>query len=292
MGVLSAVLMFFDSSFSPVRNVFATVAAPLFYIVDLPKQLMVWGGARIQSREVLFRENQSLKNEVFILKGQLQTLINMKVENEELLNLLGTEQKIEGRKLVAEIIQVATDPFTHEIVINKGALDGVYKGQAVVDAYGVMGQVIRVTPLTSRVLLITDTRHSIPIRSERSGERAVAYGRGDDLNVISLQYVRSTADFQEGDVLLSSGIGERFPSGYPVAVVERIKTNSDSAYMLVEATTIAHLSRSGQVLLIWPESLPEPTELLHQDEPKSDEIDLDETQSIDLENQEESHDES
>lgn len=235
-----------------LRNLLSTFLTPLVYLADLPGELAFWSGERIRSRDELFAENQVLKDEVFILRTQLQKLVSLKAENAQLRNLLGTEQKVEGRRLVAEIINVAGDPAAHEIIINKGQRHDVYRGQAVLDAFGVMGQVTEVSAFTSRVLLITDPRHAIPVRVERSGERSVALGEGE-LDFVSLQYVRNTADIRVGDLLLSSGIGERFPDGYPVATVINISRNPGEPYARIEASTQAHLARTGQVLLIWPD---------------------------------------
>ncbi len=247
--------MFFDhrgQHLNALRNFLSTFLTPLVYIADMPGELALWSGERIRSRDELFQENQSLKDEVFILRTQLQKLVALKAENAQLRNLLGTEQKVEGRRLVAEIINVATDPSVHEILINKGSTHGVYRGQAVLDAFGVMGQVIDVSTFTSRILLITDPRHAIPVRVERSGERSIALGDGQ-LDYLTLQYVRSTADIQVGDLLLSSGIGERFPDGYPVATVTEVNKEPGEPYMDITAATKAHLARTGQVLLIWPD---------------------------------------
>jgi len=256
--VLSGVFMFADhrgQHLSALRNFLSTFLTPLVYIADLPGEVALWSGDRIRSRDELFKENQSLKDEVFILRTQLQKLVALKAENAQLRNLLGTEKKVEGRRLVAEIINVAPDAATHEIIINKGQLDDVYLGQAVLDANGMMGQVTEVRTLTSQVLIITDPRHAIPVRVERSGERSIALGTGKDY--LNLQYVRNTADIRVGDLLLSSGIGERFPDGYPVATVVNIIRDPGAPYAMIEASPEAHLARTGQVLLIWPDRDPQ-----------------------------------
>jgi rod shape-determining protein MreC len=253
--VTSVILMFVDHRghhLSYFRNVLTTFVTPLVYLVDVPSELFLWSSHRAQSRSELAAENKLLKEERFVLRTQLQKLISLKAENAQLRNLLGAEEKVQGNQLVAEILQVAPDPYTHELVINKGHLHDVFVGQAVLDAYGVMGQVIEVSQLTSRVLLITDPRHAIPVRSERSGERTIALGNGMQ-GFLTLQYVRSTADFQVGDLLLSSGIGQRFPDGYPVATITQIEEKQGQPYAVVEASTSAHLARTGHVLLIWPD---------------------------------------
>ncbi|MCO7224061.1 rod shape-determining protein MreC [Pleionea sp. CnH1-48] len=267
--VCSAVLMFFDHRdrhLETFRHTLSTFLTPLIYVADLPSEFFFWGGERIMTRDQLSKSNQQLKDEIFILRTQLQKLVALKAENAQLRNLLGTQQKLDGRRLVADIINVATEPGAHEIVINKGSVQGVFVGQAVLDAYGVIGQVISVSSLHSRILLITDSRHAIPVRVERSGERAVALG-GGQLNHLSLQYVRSTADIKEGDLLLSSGIGERFPDGYPVASVTKLVTDSNRSYAVVEATTVAHLARTGQVLLIWPDESSDVLNVVDEPEP-------------------------
>ncbi len=247
--------MFFDHRFqhlTAVRSFLATFVTPLVYISDVPSALAFWSGERIRSRDELFKENQLLKDEVFILNAQIQKLVALKAENAQLRNLLGTEKKLEGQRLVAEIIDVASKPGVHEIIINKGESSGVFVGQATIDAAGIIGQVTEVSRWTSRVLLITDPRHAIPVRVERSGERSVALGLGE-FDHLELQFVRATADIQVGDLLLSSGIGQRFPDGYPVATISDISYQEGAAYVTVIATTAANLARSGNVLLIWPD---------------------------------------
>ena len=262
-AVLSAALMFADHRGQHLNNLRATLATlltPLLYLADIPNELAFWGGERIRSRDELAKENQILKDERFILQTQIQRLIALKAENAQLRKLLGTADKLEGQRLVAEIIDVGSDDSKHEIVINKGSAHGVYLGQAVIDAYGVMGQVVEVSYFTSRVLLITDPTHSIPVRVERSGERSIAVGTGQ-LDFLSLQYVRSTADIQQGDLLLSSGIGERFPDGYPLGTVTHVFISPSAPFAKVEVAAEAHLARTGQVLLIWPDQEASDTDL-------------------------------
>jgi rod shape-determining protein MreC len=151
---------------------------------------------------------------------------------------------------VAELIGVDPIPFTHRILINKGERDGVFLGQPVLDARGLMGQVVELMPYTSRVLLLTDTTHSIPVQVNRNGLRAIASGTGNPER-LELRHVADTADIKEGDLLVSSGMGQRFPAGYPVATVNEVIHDSGQPFAIVRAIPTAALNRSRYMLLVF-----------------------------------------
>ena len=157
---------------------------------------------------------------------------------------------------VAEVIGVDPEPFTHELIINKGRADGAFVGQALLDAYGVMGQIITVNRYTSRALLITDSRHATPVQVNRTGVRAIAAGNGifDELELLHLP---DTADIKKGDVLLTSALGERFPYGYPVAVVDSVRRDPGQPFAVVTALPTAQLTRSREVILILARAKPD-----------------------------------
>jgi len=146
--------------------------------------------------------------------------------------------------------------------VNKGELDGVYKGQPVLDAQGLMGQVIEVLPYTSRVILIADSNHAIPVQVNRNGVRAIAVGSGQ-LNELVLIYVPDTADIKAGDMLVSSGLGNRFPQGYPVGVIKSVEHDPGEPFAIVSAEPSAYLDRSRHLLLVFSQDshLPEPNVL-------------------------------
>jgi rod shape-determining protein MreC len=151
---------------------------------------------------------------------------------------------------VAELIGMDPNPFTHRIIINKGERDGVVLGQPVLDARGLMGQVVELMPYTSRVLLLTDTTHSIPVQVNRNGLRAIASGTGNPER-LELRHVADTADIKEGDLLVSSGLGQRFPAGYPVATVKEVIHDSGQPFAIVRAVPTAALNRSRYLLLVF-----------------------------------------
>jgi rod shape-determining protein MreC len=145
------------------------------------------------------------------------------------------------------------NPFTHRIIINKGERDGVVLGQPVLDARGLMGQVVELMPYTSRVLLLTDTTHSIPVQVNRNGLRAIASGTGNPER-LELRHVADTADIKEGDLLVSSGLGQRFPAGYPVATVKEVIHDSGQPFAIVRAVPTAALNRSRYLLLVFSDN--------------------------------------
>ena len=154
---------------------------------------------------------------------------------------------------MAELIGMDPNPFTHRIVINKGERDGVVLGQPVLDARGLMGQVVELMPYTSRVLLLTDTTHSIPVQVNRNGLRAIASGTGNPER-LELRHVADTADIKEGDLLVSSGLGQRFPAGYPVATVKEVIHDSGQPFAIVRAVPTAALNRSRYLLLVFSDN--------------------------------------
>jgi rod shape-determining protein MreC len=164
--------------------------------------------------------------------------------------------KVGERVRVAELLKVDFDPFSQDIVINKGSRDGVSVGQPIVDAEGVMGQVVHVAPFTSTAMLITDPSHAIPVADNRNGLRAIAMGTGS-FNRLDIPNLPRNADIQQGDLLVTSGLGGRFPAGYPVATVERVERNPGQSFAEVSARPIAHLEQSREVLLVW--TAPAPT---------------------------------
>jgi len=135
-------------------------------------------------------------------------------------------------------------------LLDKGAADGVFKGQAVLDADGIFGQVSQVHAKTAEVILISDAEHAIPVQSNRSGLRTIAVGTGDSER-LSLPFVTVEADLKQGDLLLSTGMGGVFPAGYPIAEVTQVVRNASTTFALVDARPTARLDRDREVLLVW-----------------------------------------
>ncbi len=226
------------------------LAVPFYWVADLPDRFGDWVAETFVDRSDLIEENQALKEELLILRQEQQKLAALAVDNANLRQLMNSADLVEDRVLIAELIGVSPDPLTHTVVVNKGSSHGVYVGQPLLDAYGLMGQVISVTPFSSQVLLITDSAHAIPVEVNRNGLRAVAEGIGD-LYSLRVPHVPNTADIVEGDLLVSSGLGQRFPRGYPVADVVKVVRNPGQPFATVEARPRAQLNRSRHVLLVF-----------------------------------------
>ncbi|MCW8878820.1 MAG: rod shape-determining protein MreC [Kangiellaceae bacterium] len=251
--VLSCALMFIDhhqQHLKGLRKAIGTFITPIVFLAEIPGEFFAWGGENLMTRSQLRQENTRLKNESLILKAQLQQFVSIQAENARLRNLLGNVNRQVERRLVAEIIQIDSDPFSLRFLINKGSTDDVFVGQTVIDAYGIVGQVVEVTAMTARVLMISDATHAIPVRVNRNGVRANLIGTGQ-INTLALEFVPDTTDIKVGDLLLSSGLGERFPDGYPVATVTHVSHNPGEDYATIWATPSAHLEQSALVLLVW-----------------------------------------
>uniref|UniRef100_UPI00160A5BE3 rod shape-determining protein MreC n=1 Tax=Pseudomonas chlororaphis TaxID=587753 RepID=UPI00160A5BE3 len=196
---------------------------------------------------------EKLKTENLLLQGRMQKLAALTEQNVRLRELLNSSALVNEKVEVAELIGMDPNPFTHRIIINKGERDGVVLGQPVLDARGLMGQVVELMPYTSRVLLLTDTTHSIPVQVNRNGLRAIASGTGNPER-LELRHVADTADIKEGDLLVSSGLGQRFPAGYPVATVKEVIHDSGQPFAIVRAVPTAALNRSRYLLLVFSDN--------------------------------------
>lgn len=223
---------------------------PFYWLTDVPSNLAQWSQDRLASKSELLEENDALKTELLILKRKLQQMAALTAENTRLRQLLNSADTIENRVLVAELVGISPNPVKHRVMINRGLRDDVYEGQPVVDAYGLVGQVVEVGERTSMVLLITDISHALPVQVNRNGIRLVVEGQGN-LFELQLRYVSSTVDIQEGDLLVTSGLGRRFPAGYPVALVDAIDYDPGRPFATVTATPMAELNRNRHVLLVF-----------------------------------------
>ncbi|MBA5981698.1 rod shape-determining protein MreC [Pseudomonas sp. MD195_PC81_125] len=256
LAVLSIALMVVDARFDllkPARKQASLVLMDAYWITDLPGRL--WDGVASQfgSRTELVAENEKLKTENLLLQGRMQKLAALTEQNVRLRELLNSSALVNEKVEVAELIGMDPNPFTHRIIINKGERDGVVLGQPVLDARGLMGQVVELMPYTSRVLLLTDTTHSIPVQVNRNGLRAIASGTGNPER-LELRHVADTADIKEGDLLVSSGLGQRFPAGYPVATVKEVIHDSGQPFAIVRAVPTAALNRSRYLLLVFSDN--------------------------------------
>ncbi len=254
--ILSVVLMTVDhrnSHLESVRSALSVIVFPVQYIVDRPAALSGWVMDTLKTRENLISENEKLRKEQLLLSSKLQKYDVLQSENQRLRLLLESSLKLKDRVVIAELLAVDMEPFRHTVVINKGKRSGAYDGQPIVDANGIMGQIVHVGPFSSTVLLITDPTHALPVQINRNGLRAILLGTGERNN-LQLINLPNNADIKKGDLLVSSGLGSRFPAGYPVGVVEDIKLDPAEPFAKVKVVPSARLEQSREVLLVWPYS--------------------------------------
>lgn len=259
LGCLSIALMVMDNAtprFAVARAWAAWALQPLIWVAQAPQYLAHMGDA-FQPRDDMLEENRQLKQHQIELEARLLKLESLEAENERIRALLSSAASLPDRVLISEVMATSQDPYRHQIVLNRGERDGVYKGQALIDANGVMGQVIQVNPSTCVALLITDPDHGIPVEFNRTGLQTIALGRGDGQG-LSLPYLAGNADVKVGDLLVSSGLGGRFPVGYPVGRVFELRHAAGENFMEALAYPAAKLNEGRQALLVWSEHSADP----------------------------------
>jgi rod shape-determining protein MreC len=234
-----------------VRGVLESyVIYPLRYTINLPVDFIRWADHGLSSHEFLLQENTQLKEQQLRAQVSLQKLSVLERENDRLREMLGAQPKVGERMLVAELLVIDLDPNRQQVVINKGAEQGVYQGQPLIDAWGVMGQVVHVADTSATAMLISDPNHAIPVQINRNDLRSTAFGLGYG-GRLELRHIPHNADIELGDLLVTSGLGGRFPANYPVGRIVEIERAVGETFARVVAEPVAHLDRSREVLLIW-----------------------------------------
>lgn len=239
------------------RQVLGLVAAPLYWLVDTPARVSGSLSGMLVSRTDLLEENANLREELLLSRQRLLIAESLAVENNRLLALQNAAALLEQEVLPAEIINISPDPYSRRILINKGSRDGVFVGQAVLEANGLMGQVVQVLPFTSWVLLITDASHVTPVEVSRNGERALARGSQDGDTELDLEFVIPTQDMEVGDILISSGMGQVYPKNYPVAEIISVRRSPEQPYATINARPMAHVASTRHVMLVLYAGVPD-----------------------------------
>lgn len=253
MALLSAVLIVGDVYLpygDRLRSWLTTGLTPVYWLGDAPRRTVDWLEDVTAARESLLEENEALKTRQLVLERRAQRYAALAAENARLRELLNASAALDDQVLVAEVIGVTPDPLSHEIIIDKGERDGLRVGQAILDSDGLMGQVVHTSAFSSRAVLISDNSHAVPVEVNRSGARAILLGSGD-MHKLELAHVPDTADIEVGDLLVSSGLGGRFPQGYPVAQVSMVEHHPGEPFARVRATPSASLNSSRMVLVVF-----------------------------------------
>ncbi len=250
--MVSMGFMWFDhrtAYLQPVRGVLATLVYPLQRAISFP----IDAGQRLHhlwvDQQTLIHENQRLRHQQLLLNAQIQRLTALEVENRRLRTLLDSATQMRERVLIAELLTVDSDPYRHRILLNRGQKQGVQVGQPLLDQRGVVGQIVHANPLSSTAILITDPNHALPVQVNRNGLRTLAVGTGN-YQRLELPYVPNNYDIQVGDVLMTSGMGGRFPRGYPVGVVTAVEFDPGSPFARIDARPAVELDRIREVLVL------------------------------------------
>jgi rod shape-determining protein MreC len=240
-----------DNYLKVVRTAVGAAVYPLHLLVDSPLATWRWAVESTTSRHELELENSRLRAERLLTNARLQKYAALEAENTRLRAMLEATPRDSDRIRVSEILSVSANPFRHVIIVDKGTRDGVFDGQAMVDAHGVVGQVIEAGLLSSQGILISDPDHALPVEVNRNGLRTIAVGSGDFAR-LELPFLPNNADIEPGDLLVTSGLGGAFPAGYPVGTVDSVERIPQEPFASVSATPAAALNQVREVMLIWP----------------------------------------
>ena len=246
------------------RDVISVLLYPIERLVNLPPQLNQTLSKSLLSYQDLVTENARLKKQHFIAQTKLLKLAALEKENIRLQALLGNSFTLGEQLLTAELLAVNLAPYEHTIALNKGSRFGIHKNQPIINIHGVVGQVTRSTPMRSEVLLISDPSHAIPVQINRTGLHSIAVGSGQ-INRLNLPFLPNNSDIIPGDLLITSGLGGTFPSGYPVATVTTVNPQPDKPFAIITATPVAQLDHIRELLVVWSNTTPIP--LLNETKP-------------------------
>lgn len=250
--VLATALMVLDHRggwLQATRTQMEAAVQPLWWLAGLPSRLGASVREDAATRAQLARDNHLLRNALLVSGARNARLQAAAAENARLRALLGGVARKQLDVQLASILDIDLDPTRQRLVLDAGRSDGVQAGQAVIDAGGLLGQVIATTPTTATVLLITDPDHAVPAMVARTGVRLMVYGggRSDRLHATDLPL---SADVREGDVLLTSGLGGRFPAGFAIGALGPLRADDSRAFLEADVVPAAQLDRGRDVLLL------------------------------------------
>ena len=250
LSILIMVIDHRENHLDAVRRAIGATVYPLRVVVDAPVAILHWLQKSRESRNELRLENSRLNTERLLTHARLQRYSALEAENARLRAMLEARTRMTDEVRVAGIMSVSSNPFRHVLVIDKGQNDGVYDGQAMVDANGVVGQVIETGLFSAQAILISDPDHALPVEINRNGLRTIAVGTGE-FNRLDLPFLPNNADVSEGDLLVTSGLGGAFPAGYPVAIVDPVTRIPQEPFAAVSAEPAAKLNQVREIMLIW-----------------------------------------
>ena len=255
MILLSLLLLLTDRFSNFIEKPKVYLSSGLYFIhysANLPNIAFQRVSTFFSTHKYLSDRILDLESRLLFLGTDLEKMASLIEENNRLRELLGSAAKSQDSVLVSEVIGIDPDPASQNILIDKGQADGVFKKQTVIDSSGLVGQVIEVSKQYSRIMLITDFNSFVPVAVLRNNLRLMLKGTGMS-EKLQLLHVNPTADIKVGDLLISSGLGERFPAGYPVGSIKAIDYVEGRPFLDVTATPKSGLDRSQHLLLVFSE---------------------------------------
>lgn len=260
VALVVSAIMFVDLRYpqwvEPIRHYALQLFEPVLRLLSYPQRIYDVTNESLLSHHQLLQENKLLKSLLLQKSVQMQQVSELKAENMRLLALVESGVNLDDNFIYAQILSASSQPQQHVVLLNKGLREGIKVGYPVLDATGVMGQVIEASHRLSQVMLIADNRHALPVRVRRTQQGAILKGMGNTQR-LKLEYAAETMDIKEGDILETSGVGLYFPAGYPVAKVSEVKKHTGKAFAQIYATPLAHLDSSQHVIVLFKQaSLP------------------------------------
>ena len=259
--MLSLALMFSDyryNSLDKARYYLGSVVYPIYYLANLPVKAGDWVHRKFSKHQQLVQENDQLKTDNLLLSSKLQKFAALESENRRISKLLKSSRDwIGGNAIVARLIAIDYTPLRQRIVIDRGGRNNAYIGQPILGARGVIGQIVEVTPFSATGMLISDPDHAMLAQINRSGLRVLVVGTSN-LGQLRLDYVPLDADIREGDTIVTSGLDNRYPGGYPVGKITRVARHAGDSFADITLEPFARLDNHREVLLVWEMSSSEP----------------------------------
>lgn len=245
---------FYGQFLSNFRSALLTTLTPIEQVSNLPLQAYNWAKKDFTYQNQLEKELQQLRTENLLLKAENLKVAHLNQQIKDLNSLLGTASKVAKthRLSLANVIAYSSQPYTHFYKINKGSLDGIAPNQPVMDSEGIIGQIINITPTSSRVQLITDPDNQVPVRIQRTGQRGILSGQGS--RQLKLNFIPNTSSLKVGDLIITSGLGQVYPTGYPIAEITQFHPQTNQPYALIEARPLSKLEQADKVLILMPHS--------------------------------------
>jgi rod shape-determining protein MreC len=263
-SLLALGLIIFDKRYDhlgKIRRALSFVAYPVQLAVASPFEGWHWFRESVTTRDTLRADKARLEADLRVAQFRLQRYEALEAESQRLRALRENTSGVADRFIIGDIMDIDLDAFRERVLVDKGASQGIFVGQAVLDSGGVFGQVARIEQYTSEVILISDPAHAIPVQINRTGLRTVAVGTGDTSR-LKLPYLPTSADVQVGDLLVTSGLGGGFPVGYPVGTVSQVRRDPAQSLAEVDVRPAAALDRSRELMFVWlkPAPAPAPTD--------------------------------